>query len=479
MKEVKYRWIDKQLNKLTIAEKFHFLFWFPMLLLVIIALLLMSQNHDIRTQEAIITLQQKLDASAALVRQINDLSAIQLPQGIRLSNSGVVGQHTVNNALTITVDAGKQRYLSGSIDLSDTSMWDNQSSNLVLTTIGLLLMAIVSYCISTFITGAIYTLNRTLQQIADGDLTQRTRATASRDEFSRVGINVDKVAERQQHNVKLVHESAEALEMFAEEFRDMAIAGQSTAQSQRQYLESLATAMEEMTAAIREVARNANDTSAQTRLSSEEAAQGASSVNRTIEAIQSLADEISEASSAVEQLKNRAHKINEVVTVINSISSQTNLLALNAAIEAARAGEQGRGFAVVADEVRTLAGRTQQATVEIQKMIEELQGGTESLNLIMEKTVQRAASSRELITGVGHDIERIASYTESVFEMSAQIATSSEQQSSVAAEIAQNLEEVRGQAIQVEESTEATVAGTQNLKVTATELDHLLRGLKF
>ena len=322
MKEVKYRWIDKQLNKLTIAEKFHFLFWFPMLLLVIIALLLMSQNHDIRTQEAIITLQQKLDASAALVRQINDLSAIQLPQGIRLSNSGVVGQHTVNNALTITVDAGKQRYLSGSIDLSDTSMWDNQSSNLVLTTIGLLLMAIVSYCISTFITGAIYTLNRTLQQIADGDLTQRTRATASRDEFSRVGINVDKVAERQQHNVKLVHESAEALEMFAEEFRDMAIAGQSTAQSQRQYLESLATAMEEMTAAIREVARNANDTSAQTRLSSEEAAQGASSVNRTIEAIQSLADEISEASSAVEQLKNRAHKINEVVTVINSISRE-------------------------------------------------------------------------------------------------------------------------------------------------------------
>lgn len=97
----------------------------------------------------------------------------------------------------------------------------------------------------------------------------------------------------------------------------------------------------------------------------------------------------------------------------------------------------------------------------------------------MEKTVHQAASSRELITGVGHDIERIATYTESVFEMSAQIATSSEQQSSVAEEIAQNLEEVRSQSIAVEESTEATVAGTQNLKVTANELDNLLRGLKF
>ena len=479
MKEVKLRWADKLLNKLTIAEKFHFLFWFPLLLLLLICLILMAQNHDIRTEQAIQALQQKLDATAAIIKQVPDVGSIQLPQGIRLAESGVVGQHTVNTALTVTVDAGNQRFLSGSLDLSDTSMWDNQGGNITLTLLGLLLMAIVSYYISTFITGAIYGLNSALQKIADGDLTVRTHATENRDEFSSVGVNVDKVAERQQHNVKLVHESAEALEMFAEEFRDMAIAGQSTAQSQRQYLESLATAMEEMTAAIREVARNANDTSAQTRLSSEEAAQGASSVNRTIDAIQALADEISEASSAVEQLTNRAHKINEVVTVINSISGQTNLLALNAAIEAARAGEQGRGFAVVADEVRTLAGRTQQATVEIQKMIEELQGGTESLNLIMEKTVQRAASSRELITGVGHDIERIASYTESVFEMSAQIATSSEQQSSVAAEIAQNLEEVRGQALQVEESTEATVAGTQNLKVTATELDNLLRGLRF
>ena len=111
-------------------------------------------------------------------------------------------------------------------------------------------------------------------------------------------------------------------------------------------------------------------------------------------------------------------------------------------------------------------------------MIEELQSGTGDLNNIMEKTVVKAAESRELITTVGHDIERIASYSESVFEMSAQIATSSEEQSSVASDIAQNLEEVRSQSMQVEESTASTVAGTQNLMVTARELSQLLHGLK-
>ncbi len=449
MKEVKLRWADKLLNKLTIAEKFHFLFWFPLLLLLLICLILMAQNHDIRTEQAIQALQQKLDATAAIIKQVPDVGSIQLPQGIRLAESGVVGQHTVNTALTVTVDAGNQRFLSGSLDLSDTSMWDNQGGNITLTLLGLLLMAIVSYYISTFITGAIYGLNSALQKIADGDLTVRTHATENRDEFSSVGVNVDKVAERQQHNVKLVHESAEALEMFAEEFRDMAIAGQSTAQSQRQYLESLATAMEEMTAAIREVARNANDTSAQTRLSSEEAAQGASSVNRTIDAIQALADEISEASSAVEQLTNRAHKINEVVTVINSISGQTNLLALNAAIEAARAGEQGRGFAVVADEVRVLSQRTAASTTEIQSTIETLQRTTQKAVNMMEKSRDMAAHSVQDALDASAALEEITRAVSSISDMANQIATAAEEQSHVTGEITTNVTAIKDVADEV------------------------------
>ena len=479
MKEVKFRWVDRILINMTIQEKFHVLFWFPLLVIVLITAVLIHQNNQLRRTDLIEGLELKLQNAVTLLDQVKDVSDIKLPDGIRLADSGVEGQHQVGDAMTITVPTANQRFLSGTVDLSQLSLWNGHNTTFTVIVLAILVMAAVSYYLSTFISGAIFSLNKALSRVADGDLTERLNFIPTRDEFSALAQSIDTLAGRQQHTVKLVHDSAEALELFADEFREAAQEGQDTAASQRQYLDSLATAMEEMTAAIREVARNANDTSAQTRHSSEEASQGAASVNRTIDAIQALADEISQASSAVEQLTNRANKISEVVTVINSISGQTNLLALNAAIEAARAGEQGRGFAVVADEVRTLAGRTQQATVEIQKMIEELQSGTGALNQIMDKTVHQAATSRELITGVGRDIERIASYSESVFEMSAQIATSAEQQSSVAAEISQNLEEVRQQSMQVEESTAATVGGTQNLKVTANELDQLLRGLKF
>ena len=480
MKEVKFRWFDQVLVNLTVREKFHVLFWFPLLLILVITTVLLHQNNQLRQLDAIQALELKLQSSAALLEQVQDVGALKLPEGLRVSDNGVVGQHRVGDAVTVTVQAGTtQRVISGSLDLSRYSLFGGHSLTYILIIGSIALMALVSFLLGNFISRSILTLNKALRRVADGDLTERLNVVPTRDEFSELAQSIDTLVARQQHTVKLVHDSAEALEMFADEFRDAAQEGQMTAASQRQYLDSLATAMEEMTAAIREVARNANDTSTQTRHSSEEATQGAASVNRTIDAIQSLADEISQASSAVEQLTNRANKINDVVTVINSISGQTNLLALNAAIEAARAGEQGRGFAVVADEVRTLAGRTQQATVEIQKMIEELQSGTGDLNQIMEKTVHQAATSRDLISGVGQDIERIASYSESVFEMSAQIPTSAEQQSSVAAEIAQNIEGVRQQAMQVEESTSATVAGTQNLKVTANELDQLLRGMKF
>lgn len=479
MKEVKFRWVDRILINMTIQEKFHVLFWFPLFVIVLITAVLIHQNNQLRRTDLIESLELKLQNAVTLLDQVKDVSDIKLPDGIRLADSGVEGQHQVGDAMTITVPTANQRFLSGTVDLSQLSLWNGHNTTFTVIVLAILVMAAVSYYLSSFISNSIFALNKALSRVADGDLTERLNFIPTRDEFSALAQSIDTLAGRQQHTVKLVHDSAEALELFADEFREAAQEGQDTAASQRQYLDSLATAMEEMTAAIREVARNANDTSAQTRHSSEEASQGAASVNRTIDAIQALADEISQASSAVEQLTNRANKISEVVTVINSISGQTNLLALNAAIEAARAGEQGRGFAVVADEVRTLAGRTQQATVEIQKMIEELQSGTGALNQIMDKTVHQAATSRELITGVGHDIERIASYSESVFEMSAQIATSAEQQSSVAAEISQNLEEVRQQSMQVEESTAATVGGTQNLKVTANELDQLLRGLKF
>ncbi|MGS0730615.1 methyl-accepting chemotaxis protein, partial [Shewanella sp. 0m-11] len=146
-------------------------------------------------------------------------------------------------------------------------------------------------------------------------------------------------------------------------------------QTQRDELEMVATAMNEMTATVVEVAKNANDAADAAAQTDGQSQAGLAVVNSTVEAIESLAVGIERASQVVKDLEHDSHQIGSILDVIKGIAEQTNLLALNAAIEAARAGEQGRGFAVVADEVRTLASRTQESTEEIQAMIEKLQGG--------------------------------------------------------------------------------------------------------
>ncbi|MBL0441269.1 methyl-accepting chemotaxis protein [Aeromonas veronii] len=475
MKEVKFRWVDRYLIHLTISEKFHIAFWLPLFIIAFLSWYMLAASHQQEISLRVAQLQQRVETTAQLISQ---QPTLVLPSDLRLARQGSSGLQQQGDHYLFTAPAGQAGYVTGDLDTGNLSMWDGQGSTLTLIAALAALMALVIHYMMTFVSGALYSTNKALQTVADGDLTFRLNFFPVRDEFSTLAGSIDRFTDRQHQIVKLVEESAEALTMAAEEFRDHAREGESMARSQRQHMDSLATAMEQMSAAIREVARNANDTLQQTRQSSEEAANGANRVARTIEAIRTLADEIGNASGAVERLTHNANRINEVVNVINAISQQTNLLALNAAIEAARAGEQGRGFAVVADEVRTLASRTQQATVEIQQMIEELQTGTGALNEIMEKTVGRAASSQQLISEVGLDIEKLSNHSDAVLEMSTQIATSSEEQSSVAAEITHNLDQVRHEAAQVEESASASVAGTQGLKATASELTQALKGIK-
>ncbi|WP_457937773.1 methyl-accepting chemotaxis protein [Aeromonas veronii] len=474
MKEVKFRWVDRYLIHLTISEKFHIAFWLPLFIIAFLSWYMLAASHQQEISLRVAQLQQRVETTAQLVSQ---QPTLVLPADLRLTGQGSSGLQQQGDHYLFSAPAGQAGYVTGDLDTGNLSMWEGQGSTLLLIGALAALMALVIHYMMTFVSGALYSTNKALQTVADGDLTFRLNFFPVRDEFSTLAGSIDRFTDRQHQIVKLVEESAEALTMAADEFRDHAREGETMARSQRQHMDSLATAMEQMSAAIREVARNANDTLQQTRQSSEEAANGANRVARTIEAIRTLADEIGNASGAVERLTHNANRINEVVNVINAISQQTNLLALNAAIEAARAGEQGRGFAVVADEVRTLASRTQQATVEIQQMIEELQTGTGALNEIMEKTVGRAASSQQLISEVGLDIEKLSNHSDAVLEMSTQIATSSEEQSSVAAEITHNLDQVRHEAAQVEESASASVAGTQGLKATATELTQALKGI--
>ncbi|MBR7628793.1 MAG: hypothetical protein RLZZ616_2848 [Pseudomonadota bacterium] len=475
MKEVKFRWVDRYLIHLTISEKFLITFWCPLLFIALLTGYLLADGHDQQMQIRLDQLKQRVETSAQLVSQ---QATLTLPADLTVSPTGSAGLSQQGDNYRFSASAGQAGFVTGSLDAGRYSMWEGQGTTLTIIAVLAALLALITHYLMTFVSGALYSTNKALQTVADGDLTFRLNFFPVRDEFSILAGSIDRFTDRQHKIVQLVEESAEALTMAADEFRDHASEGETMARSQRQHMDSLAAAMEQMSAAIREVARNANDTLQQTRQSSEEAANGAARVSLTIATIRTLADEIGNASGAVERLTDNANRINEVVNVINAISQQTNLLALNAAIEAARAGEQGRGFAVVADEVRTLASRTQQATVEIQQMIEELQTGTGALNDIMEKTVDRAASSQALISEVGLDIDKLSHHSDAVLEMSTQIATSSEEQSSVAEEITRNLDQVRHEAGQVEESASASVAGTAGLKGTATELAQALKGIK-
>ncbi|BAN50530.1 methyl-accepting chemotaxis protein [Metapseudomonas resinovorans] len=272
----------------------------------------------------------------------------------------------------------------------------------------------------------------------DGDLTQRLHNNRA-DEMGAIAGGFNTFLGKLQSMISQVVTSVQKVSDSSEHTADIAIRTNQGVQKQLAEIELVATAVHEMTATAQDVARNATHAAEAASHADQAANHGKRIVHSTAEAITALATEIGRAVGVVQTLAKDSENINAILVAIRGIAEQTNLLALNAAIEAARAGEQGRGFAVVADEVRNLAQKTQQATEEIQTMIQQLQHGTREVVKVMQDSQEKTDTSVQHANEAAHALESITQAVSVINDMNTQIASAAEEQSAVAEDINRNV----------------------------------------
>ncbi len=340
------------------------------------------------------------------------------------------------------------------------------------------LAVIAGIIFASGITKPILRLVQTIGDIeANSDLSRRIDIH-SKDELGEMAASFNQMLEKLHTSMREVSGSTSQLAAAAEELSAITIETNNAIEIQRSETEQVATAMNEMTATVQEVASSATRAAEAAHGADGEAANGKSVVQATIDSIDRLASELNSTSEVIQRLESETDNIGTVLDVIRGIAEQTNLLALNAAIEAARAGEQGRGFAVVADEVRSLASRTQSSTQEIQEMIERLQAEARAAVASMETGKSGAQAGVERAASAGQSLQTITAAVASINDMNAHIASAAEEQSAVADEINRNIVTISEVAEQNTENANQTSRASEELAHLATELQNLVAQFK-
>ncbi|WP_420917049.1 methyl-accepting chemotaxis protein [Pseudomonas protegens] len=284
--------------------------------------------------------------------------------------------------------------------------------------------------------------------------------------------------EKLRDTLQSISGSAHQLASAAEELNSVTEEGARGLTQQNNEIEQAATAVNEMTSAVEEVARNAVSTSEASKSATTSASDGRDLVRETVSAIERMSSDVQGTASLIGDLANESRDIGKVLDVIRGLADQTNLLALNAAIEAARAGEAGRGFAVVADEVRALAHRTQQSTSEIERMIGSIQSGTEHAVDSMRNSTERAESTLSIARGAGQSLDTINSAISEINERNLVIASAAEEQAQVAREVDRNLVNIRDLSVQSTTGANQTQAASSELSRLAVDLSNLVTRFK-
>ncbi|NOY67367.1 MAG: methyl-accepting chemotaxis protein [Gammaproteobacteria bacterium] len=355
------------------------------------------------------------------------------------------------------------------------SMLDIPSSQettfLVISIVAGFLVTVVNILIVNFmLLKKLAPIARMSRALAAGDISSRCELNSD-DTIGSIGKDMNRMAENVQSTLEEINGATHQVEEASTRLKQVSDETDFCLQSQQSETEQVATAMNQMTSTFQEVARNAEQAAEASKHARSQAQDGALVATEAIGGLDSLVGHIGEAADAVDSLRTDSDNIGTVLDVIRGIAEQTNLLALNAAIEAARAGEQGRGFAVVADEVRTLASRTQQSTQEIQSMIETLQSNTVSAVSIMKEVKGQAESSSEQVEHGAEALAEISGAVMTLDSMNSQIASAAEEQCAVAEEINRSVHSIS-------ESTEQAAAGTQQTASSSEQLNGLVTRLQ-
>ncbi len=319
-----------------------------------------------------------------------------------------------------------------------------------------------------------------IQDIAegDGDLTHRLPIDG-KDELAELSTGFNVFTEKLQNMMRDLSDAVTPLDQATTELSKTTHTTSEGMQTQQSQTAQAATAITEMTSTVQEVAQSAASAAETVKSADDSAQQALNIISRNAQSIQDLSTEVNESAAVIQQLEEKTQNIGTVLDVIKGIAEQTNLLALNAAIEAARAGEQGRGFAVVADEVRSLASRTQESTQEIENMIAALQSQANGAVKAMNESQQKSQSSMQLSTEAADSLSHIADAIRQITDMNMQIATASEEQSSVAEEINRNIIAINDVADKVAKDAQTVDTNTQQVAQLTHKIRRIVSGYKF
>ncbi|WP_055136362.1 methyl-accepting chemotaxis protein [Pseudomonas corrugata] len=411
------------------------------------------------------------------LKQVLALDSSDHDKAVALANSEQANRATAyQEKLTLMRELNaKETEQSGAIA---TAVYSHSVNVLmIVVVVALILTVLLAIALTRSIVDPINTSLKLAEEIAEGDLTRQLEVTG-KDEASRLMQALNIMSQKLRRTVLEISGASTQLSTAAVEMTSITESADRTLQQQNSEIEQAATAVNEMSAAVEEVARNATSTSQAAQQSSLSADLGNERVTETLAAMRNLTNLVEGSSAQVLALAGQAQDISKVLSVIRGIAEQTNLLALNAAIEAARAGEQGRGFAVVADEVRALAHRTQTSTQEIEQMIAAIQAGSSATVESMHKSTQEVRSTRKTAEDAGQSLQQITHAVLEINERNLQIATASEQQAHVARDVDRSLVSIRDLAVQSSEGTRQTLIASNELSQLAVNLNNLVLRFK-